>query len=251
MGKSVARVATPQVVPPLRDGDRMNTTEFFRRYEAMPEGFRAELLNGVVYVNRWFETNAEGESVLMPPISHEGHAAEQFSFYEIMGIYCFSTPGVRGSGPTTLVLSNVKSSPEPDGVFTIAPELGGQTHTGDKGYMHGPPELVLEIANTSAGRDLGLKYRQYERFGVKEYVVWRTQTQKIDWFHRNEEGLFVRLEPREDGVLCSMVFPGLWVDPVALIARDEKRVFEVLQLGLASAEHASFVAKLQSNAKPK
>ena len=100
MGKSVARIATPEVVPPLRDGDRMNTSEFFRRYEAMPEGFRAELLNGVVYVNRWFESNAEGESVLMPPISHEGHADEQFSFIQFMGMYCLSTPGVRGSGPT-------------------------------------------------------------------------------------------------------------------------------------------------------
>jgi len=249
MGKSAERMTKP--IPPLRDGDRMNTREFMRRYEAMPEGFRAELLDGVVYVNRWFETTEEGVRVLMPPISSEGHSKEQFEFSQIMGIYCFSTPGVCGSGPTTLALSDPKSSPEPDGVYYLEPELGGRVYIGPKGYLHGPPELVLEISKTSAGRDLGVKYDQYEQFGVQEYVVWRTQIQEIDWFRRNRAGRFVPIEPRKDGVLCSQVFPGLWIDPVALIARHISRVKEAILLGLASPEHAAFVAKLQAKAKRK
>jgi hypothetical protein len=40
------------------------------------------------------------------------------------------------------------------------------------------------------------------------------------------------------------VFPGLWLDPAALLRRDGKRVREVLDQGLATPEHAAFVAKL-------
>jgi len=249
MGKSVERVPKAKAVPPLRDGDCLDTNEFLRRYQAMPEGFRAELLAGVVYVNRWFETNEKGVRVLMSPISTAGHAEEQFSFAEVFGAYKRATPGVRGAGPTTLVLADTESCPEPDGIFYIEADFGGQTTIGPKGYLHGPPELVLEIANTSGNRDLGVKFDQYERAGVQEYVVWLTQSRTIQWFQRNRAGRFVPLKPRSDGVVCSQVFPGLWIDPAALIARNAKRVYEVIDLGLASPEHAAFAAKLQVKAE--
>ena len=37
-------------VPPLENGDRLTRVEFERRYEAMPEGIKAELVEGVVYL---------------------------------------------------------------------------------------------------------------------------------------------------------------------------------------------------------
>ncbi|XPM59754.2 MAG: hypothetical protein EDM05_021115 [Leptolyngbya sp. IPPAS B-1204] len=37
-------------VPPLESGDRLTRTEFERRYQATPEKFKAELIEGVVYV---------------------------------------------------------------------------------------------------------------------------------------------------------------------------------------------------------
>lgn len=37
-------------VPPLESGDRLTRAEFERRYEATPEKFKAELIEGVVYV---------------------------------------------------------------------------------------------------------------------------------------------------------------------------------------------------------
>ncbi|HEX8201900.1 MAG TPA: hypothetical protein VF590_15595, partial [Isosphaeraceae bacterium] len=39
------RVASP---PPLVEGQRLDQAEFHRRYEAMPPGTRAELIDGVV-----------------------------------------------------------------------------------------------------------------------------------------------------------------------------------------------------------
>jgi hypothetical protein len=38
------------VLQPLRDGERMNADEVFRRYEAMPDCKKAELIHGVVYM---------------------------------------------------------------------------------------------------------------------------------------------------------------------------------------------------------
>jgi hypothetical protein len=55
---------------------------------------------------------------------------------------------------------------------------------------------------------------------------------------------FVDLKPGADGILRSKKFPGLWLDPAALIAGDKRRVNEVLNQGLASPEHAKFVAEI-------
>jgi hypothetical protein len=38
----------PVLPPPLREGDRLTRNEFLRRWEAMPELKRAELINGIV-----------------------------------------------------------------------------------------------------------------------------------------------------------------------------------------------------------
>jgi hypothetical protein len=39
-------------------------------------------------------------------------------------------------------------------------------------------------------------------------------------------------------------FPGLWLDPQALLAGDTRRLRAVVDLGLATPEHAEFVARL-------
>ena len=41
----------PEAPPPLESGDRLTRAEFERRYEAMPELKKAELIEGVVYVS--------------------------------------------------------------------------------------------------------------------------------------------------------------------------------------------------------
>jgi hypothetical protein len=43
----------------------------------------------------------------------------------------------------------------------------------------------------------------------------------------------------------SSIFPGLWLEPAALLAGDLERVLTVLALGLATPEHAAFVAELE------
>ena len=62
------------------------------------------------------------------------------------------------------------------------------------------------------------------------------------WFLLREEG-FEELLPGEGGLYRSAVFPGLWLDAAALLRRDTKAVRHAVELGLASPEHAAFVAE--------
>ena len=61
----------------------------------------------------------------------------------------------------------------------------------------------------------------------------------------NREGRFELMPPAADGILRSTVFPGLWLDPAALVRGDKAKVKAILQQGLSSAEHAEFVARLE------
>jgi hypothetical protein len=84
--------------------------------------------------------------------------------------------------------------------------------------------------------------------GVHKYVVWRVEDHAIDWFVLRE-GRFDPLPRGADGIYRSEVFPGLWLDADAMIRGDLARVFQVVQQGLASPEHAAFVVKLQETAQ--
>ena len=58
----------------------------------------------------------------------------------------------------------------------------------------------------------------------------------------SERERYDRLAPGPDGVFRSEVFPGLWLDAGAMIRGDRRAVNAILRQGLASPEHAAFVA---------
>jgi Uma2 family endonuclease len=242
MGKLAAR--KPKTVPPLIEGDRMTTDEFFRRYDADKSVVRAELINGVVYVNARREI-VNGQEVIVPPISG-GHGRPQSLAISWLVHYELNTPGVEASAPSTVRLSP-RTAPEPDAMLRILPEYGGQSVVGDDDYLAGPPELVIEVAKTSAGRDLGHKFDAYQRDGVKEYLVWRSTEGLVDWFVLKRRS-YTPLTPGPDGIIRSETFPGLWLDVEALLARDHAKLVLTLQKGTATHEHAAFVAKLKAAA---
>lgn len=240
MGKSVARVTKPEVIPPLRDGDRLSGREFLRRYEADRTVARAELINGVVYINA--RRRPDGTEERMPPIAAEGHSTPQSDVLGMCFNYMLQTPGVRPCGPTTVIVSG-NTLPEPDALMYILPEYGGQCAPNRKDYLDGPPELLVEVANTSVRRDMGPKYEAYQAGGVSEYLVWRTADREFHLFTL-KRGRYQPVQPTADGVLKSVAFPGLWLDTAALLAGDLRKALETLQQGLAAPEHTAFVAKL-------
>jgi Uma2 family endonuclease len=135
-----------------------------------------------------------------------------------------------------------KSEPQPDGLLRIPPDYGGRTWI-DHGYVHGAPELVAEVAKATRYVDLGPKLGDYERAGVLEYVVRAIDPDEIFWFGQ-ERGVLVQRALDNDGLYRSAVFPGLWLDPWALIQGDRRPLRAVLDQGCATSEHAVFVARL-------
>jgi Uma2 family endonuclease len=225
--------AGPALIPPLRNGDRLNAEEFERRYDAMPDLKKAELIDGVVY--------------MPPPVSLHEHAVPHFDLIAWLGIYRMATPGVCGGDNATLRLP-LANRPQPDAFLFIEPDRGGQVRIESR-YAVGGPELVAEVAATSANYDLHDKLDVYRRNNVREYIVWRVFDRAIDWFVLRG-GQYERLVPSPEGSFKSEVLPGLWLDPAALIAGAMARVARVAQEGIASAEHAAFVARLQQAAPP-
>jgi Uma2 family endonuclease len=248
MGKSVARITKPPAVPLLSDGDRLTSEEFLRRYEADPYVVRAELLKGVVHINARRVT-VNGKETIVPPISGGGHSGPQAKVMTLLGLYSAQTPGLELNGPTTVHVSTL-NNPEPDALLRILPEYGGASSLGEDDYIDGPPELLVEISNTTGARDMGTRLEAYRDEGVKEYLVWRTNKGEMNWFVLRRKK-YVALVPDTNGVLKSETFPGLWLDVPQLLANDMAAALATLQQGLALPEHAAFVAKLRATAKRK
>ncbi len=76
-----------------------------------------------------------------------------------------------------------------------------------------------------------------------EYVVSAIDPDELYWFSQ-ENGTLVQHAPEADGLHRSIAFPGLWLDPVALLNGDTRRIRAVVDLGCATPEHADFVAQL-------
>jgi Uma2 family endonuclease len=232
---AVAPAKTPRPqVPPLENGDHLTRYEFERRYEAMPHVKKAELIEGVVY---------------MPsPVSLEQHGEQHGDLIAWLGVYRAHTPGIRLGDNTTIRL-DLDNEPQPDGLLLIEPARGGQAVIEEHGYIVGAPELAAEVSASTVSIDLHTKLRVYRRNEVREYLVWRVLDRAIDWFVLRE-GQYERLALTAEGLYQSVILPGLWLDPAALIGGNLLRVHEVLHQGLASPEHAAFVARLQQAASP-
>ena len=213
---------------PLENGDKLTRAEFERRYQAMPNLKKAELIEGVVYVPS--------------PVRAKKHGKPHASIITWLGTYETATPGVETLDNTTVRL-DADNEPQPDAILRI--EQGGQSRITEDDYVEGATELIVEIAASSASYDLHEKLKVYRRNQVQEYLVWRVYDRAFDWFRLNE-GEYIQIEPNPDHIICSQVFPGLWLDKAALLSGDLAKVLAILQQGLSTPEHQSFVKKLSS-----
>lgn len=131
---------------------------------------------------------------------------------------------------------------QPDALLRLNP--GGQSRRDEDGYIEGAPELVAEVAASSASYDLHDKLRVYQRNGVREYIVWRTVDQCIDWFELADDE-YRPLRADGEGVTRSKVFPGLALAIDALLAGDFPVVESTLREAMTTAEHEVFVTTLK------
>jgi Uma2 family endonuclease len=159
----------------------------------------------------------------------------------VLGIYQARTPGVEAAAHITVILGE-RSEPQPDLILRLLEACGGQSHPNEDDYLVGAPELVVEVAYSSRAIDLGRKRQDYLEAGVQEYIVLSLEEQELHWFHFPSRR---KLKPDRNGVWKSRVFPGLWLDGPALLARDSAKLLATAQQGLATPEHAAFVQRLE------
>lgn len=216
--------------PILENGDRLTRSEFERRYVNMPHVKKAELIEGVVYVPAALRYRRHGN-----PHSY------------IMGwlnVYAAYTPGVEPADNTTVRL-DLENEPQPDALLRIEEAYGGQSRISDDDYIEGAPELIVEIASSSASYDLHDKLRAYKRNGVQEYLVWLTEDHEFRWYRLQDDD-YVLQQPDASGLLKSVSFPGLWLNIAALLSGQMAEVLTTQQQALDSEDHRHFVARLQS-----
>jgi Uma2 family endonuclease len=217
---------------PLENGDHLTRLEFERRYRGMPEVKKAELIGGIVFMGSPVRFHAHGRP----------HSQLQFW----LAAYELETPGVLLADSATTRL-DADNEVQPDLLLMIDPRLGGQARVSEDDYIEGTPELVVEIASSSASYDLHSKLQVYRRGGVREYLVWRVLDRALDWFVLHE-GAYVPLAADAAGILKSPGLGGLWLDPAALLRGEMPTVLARLREGLASPEHAALLARLQPTA---
>ena len=206
-----------RLIPPLQFGDRLTRAEFHRRYKAMPKLKKAELIEGVVF---------------MPsPVNHQNHGKPHGLIMGCLFTYSAATPHLEFSDNATVIL-DPENEVQPDALLR---------------KVEGAPELIIEIAASTASYDMHDKFKVYRRAQVQEYIVWRVLDGEIDWFYL-DEGEYKRLLPNAEGVIQSQVFPGFQLAVQPLLADDLAAVLQTLQLGLGSAEHKAFVEQLAHSA---
>ncbi|MBD2317671.1 Uma2 family endonuclease [Phormidium tenue] len=193
----------------LENGDRLNRVEFERRYTSSNIK-KAELIEGLVYV--------------ASPLRFTPHAKPHSQIIGWLITYqSMRTDLEVGIEPT--VRLDADNEPQPDAVLF---RLGGNAQVDEDGYITGSPELIVEIAASTVSYDLHAKKRAYERNGVKEYIVWRTLDQQIDWFVL-ENGQYVELAPNAAGIIHSREFEGLRLNVSAILNGDISTVLKTLQ----------------------
>ena len=221
------------VVPPLEHGDCLTRAEFERRYEAMPNLKKAELIEGIVQ---------------MPsPIRWNQHGAPHACLMGWLIQYQICTPGVQAGDNGSVRLDDENES-QPDAMLIIRPDRGGQARISDDDYLEGAPELAAEVSASTVRIDLDAKFRVYQKHGVKEYIVWRIVDQMIDWFVLRS-GHYERLAIGQEGFIESESFPGLRLDPAAMARGDMPAVMKTLQEGINSPQHSELVQRLRSSSK--
>ncbi|MEM7809662.1 MAG: Uma2 family endonuclease [Planctomycetota bacterium] len=209
--EDVSKAKPLDLVPLLENGDRLSGAEFMRRYEAMPN-VKAELIHGIVHI-------------MASPVRNTLHAAPMSRLIGWLSLYQSRHPHLVAGTDGTVILADDEHF-QPD-AYLFDPS--GLATVGEDDYVHGPPELVCEVAASTAGRDAHEKAEAYAATGVREYLLWRTEetVPQLDWFTL-KDGLYHPMPADADDVITSGVFEGLRLNRRAMLEGDMAAVIATL-----------------------
>jgi hypothetical protein len=85
-------IGSAKTIPPLENGDRLTRDEFERRYATMPDGVKAELIEGIVYM-------------AAAAVRARHHGNPHALLITWLGVYHAATPGTYIADNTTVRLN--------------------------------------------------------------------------------------------------------------------------------------------------
>lgn len=218
-------IATPKKTdrlgrtPPLQSGDTLSRAEFEQRYRAMPDT-KAELIEGVVYM---------ASPVFLP------HAKVHALAQTWLGTYVVMNNALEMADNVSLRLGDMNEL-QPD-ICAWRTDREPSEHSGEEGYLEITPDLVIEVAASSASHDLHNKRIIYQRFGVPEYIVFAVYEQETHWWTLDER-LYKPVLPDQRAIFRSSVFPGLWLSATDFWQPNGQALLAVLQEGMNTVNNS-------------
>jgi Uma2 family endonuclease len=163
-------------------------------YESLDEDVKAELI--------------EGEVITMSPVSIKHNRLQKF-LSQVLDRFVeeHSLGEVFGEQVEMRLGSNRYV---PDVSFVASEHLDRVKAT----RIEGPADLVVEVTSPeTAGRDWGVKMRDYEKGGVREYWLVNPLVEQIQVYVLGSESKYVALASDRDGIYHSIMLKGFYISP--------------------------------------
>jgi Uma2 family endonuclease len=135
-------------------------------FRLMPESTRIELIENTFY---------------MPPspVSEHQSVSSDLMFSLMLKIRQ-QRLGIVFAAPFDVYLDEDANAVQPDIIFVTE---ANRHIIQPKGHIHGVPDLLIEIlSGGNEGYDKNVKYKLYQKFGVKEYWIVDPQTRQCTGF---------------------------------------------------------------------
>jgi Uma2 family endonuclease len=131
-------------------------------FRMLPEGTLCEVIDNVLY---------------MSPAPKYNHQRLVALFMIRIGTYVEThQKGVTLVSPFDVYLEDLRSAVQPDLLF-VSNE--NRDILKEDGYIHGAPDLIVEVLSSDIQRDKVQKKNLYERAGVKEYFIVNPKDNKV------------------------------------------------------------------------
>jgi Uma2 family endonuclease len=183
----------------------------------IPDGQKADLIDGVIYVASPDSKRANEINSLLDSLLRMYVSAKQLGQVYISR-FAFQ-------------LSEI-TAPEPDLAY-VSPE---RMQLVRDGRMDGGPDIAVEIVTRdSRDRDYIEKRRKYEGAGVGEYWIIDTIQRRAEFLRLGEDGRYSLARLEENRIFRSRVIPGFWLNVEWLISDETPDAYECLQQLLSSS----------------